>query len=264
MQDEAYQREYDEALAKLEAGTSPENIIPKPTEAEPKVAEPEVKPEPVAEQKPEAVEPEQKQAEPDPVEELRIKLEKTEKALKDTQAWGTKNAQRLREIEQERERQQREANKPAILEQTPELEEAIRYVTHDPAQEQAEQAARQQQQFQQIVEAVHPGIFTLPDSDELVQALVARKSASAEDWNDPLVMIREISAEKLAHTERQLMKKYEADRQKAAQKSAMSVPGAGASSVNTQPNDPQKEAADRYQSMSSAEFEKERRRVLGY
>jgi hypothetical protein len=259
-QDEAYQREYDEALAKLEAGTSPDEIIPKPAEAEPEVKA-EEKQEPVAEKKPEAVEPEK--AEPDPLKELREKAEKLEKALKDTQAWGTRNAQELAELRKERERQQREAQKPQILEQQPELEEAIRFVTHDPAQEQQEAIARQQQQFQQIVEAVHPGIFTLPNDDELVAALVARRAASSEDWSDPLVMIREVSAEKLALTERQLARKYEAEKAKSAQKSAMSIPGAGGSSA-PKATDPEQETAQRYQSMSSADFEKEKQRIRGY
>jgi hypothetical protein len=216
-QDEAYQREYDEALAKLEAGTSPDEIIPKPAEAEPEVKA-EEKQEPVAEKKPEAVEPEK--AEPDPLKELREKAEKLEKALKDTQAWGTRNAQELAELRKERERQQREAQKPQILEQQPELEEAIRFVTHDPA-------------------------------------------ASSEDWSDPLVMIREVSAEKLALTERQLARKYEAEKAKSAQKSAMSIPGAGGSSA-PKATDPEQETAQRYQSMSSADFEKEKQRIRGY
>ncbi len=89
--EQQYQKEYDEARAKLDAaadGFKPDPITA--TEAEPakvEVAEP------------------AKAAEAAPVvdelAELRAKVEKAEKALKDTQAWGTKNAQRLAEIERE-------------------------------------------------------------------------------------------------------------------------------------------------------------------
>lgn len=256
MHDEAYQQEYDKAAAALDAaanGEKPEAITAQePAQPEPAKAE-------------EVKEPAQAPAEPevDPLAEIRAKLEKTEKALKDTQAWGTKNAQRLKEIEQERERQQREASKPAILEQAPELEEAIRYVTHDPRQEQAQAEQKRQQEWLGIVEAAHPGIFSLPNDDELVKAVLARRETVGPEWEDPLVAIREITAEKLALTERQIGKKFMAEAAKAAQKSAMSVPGAGASTVNAAPVDPQKEMADRYSKMSSAEFDKERRRVLG-
>lgn len=269
MQDDAqYQREYDEALAKLEAGASIDDITPprnedgtfaKAEEAEVK-PEAEATPEPVAEPE---VKPEEKPA-IDPVEELRLKLEKAEKALKDTQAWGTKNAQRLAELERERERQQREASKPAILEQAPELEDAIRYVTQDPQQEQAKIQQQQREQWMAAIDAVHPGIFSLPDEDELVQAVAAKAQTLGEQWFDPLVAIREITAEKLAHHERQSAKRMQAELEKSAKKSAMSVPGAGSGTVNAAPIDSQKELADRYLKMSSVEFEKERRKILGY
>lgn len=273
MQDEAYQREYEEALAKLEAGASTEEITQtrNPDGTFAKAEEPEQKAEPVAEAKPEPVaEPEAKpevkqeaKPEPDPLEELRIKLEKAEKALKDTQAWGTKNAQRLKELEAERLKQQYEEQKPAILQQAPELEEAIRYATRNPAQEQAEAQARQRAQWMQVVESVHPGVFSLPNEDELVQSLVAKAEQLGDAWFDPLVAIREITAEKLAQHERQAAKRMQAEMEKSAQKSAMSVPSPGASTVNAVPGDPLKEQADRYLKMSSADFEKERRKILG-
>jgi hypothetical protein len=257
MQDEAYQQEYDKAAAALEAaanGAKPEAITaPEPEQPEPAKAE-------------EAKEPEQAPAEPevDPLAEIRAKLEKTEKALKDTQAWGTKNAQRLKEIEQERERQQREASRPEILEQNPGLEEAIRHVTHNPHQEQEQAIAKRNQEWMAIVDAAHPGIFSKDIDPELEKTLVDKAQSLGEQWFDPLIAIREITAEKLAHTERIIGKKYMAEAAKSAQKSAMSVPGAGASAVNTAPVDSQKEIADRYLTMSSADFAKERKRVLGH
>lgn len=252
---EEYQKEYDAEMAKLDAAANGEPVA---TTAEEVPKEPVAPEEPVKEEKQE-VEPEAKPV--DAVEELRLKLEKAEKALKDTQAWGTKNAQRLAEIEKQRLLQEREASRPAILEANPELEDAIRHVVTDPSQQFKEQ--EQQDQWRAVIEATHPGIFQIPDEDELVIAIAARAKELGNDWNDPLVAIREISAQKLAHAERQLTKKFEAEAKNRAQKAAMSVPGPGATTSRTVA-DPDKEAADRIHKMSPEEFEKERRRVLGY
>lgn len=197
----------------------------------------------------------------DPIEELRIKLEKTEKALKDTQSWGTKNAQRLAEIERERERQQREATKPGILEANPDLEDAIRYVTSDPTEK--HQVETKQQEWQQMVQAAHPGIFDVSIDPELESAILARRESLGDSWLDPLVAIREITAEKLAFTERQVGKRFAIESQKQAQKSAMSVPGAGSGAARTAV-DPDTEAAQRILKMSDAEFAAEVKRVKGY
>ena len=245
--DEQYQKDYEAAAAKLDAAATGEPEVITATEPE-TVTEP--------------AKPEAEEAKPlDPLEELRAKLEKTEKALKDTQSWGTKNAQRLAEIERDRERQQREAMKPGILEANPDLEDAIRFVTSDPAPQQ--QIERQQQDWQTIVQTAHPGIFDLSIDPELEAAIVARRESLGQAWFDPLVAIREITAEKLAFTERQVGKRFAIESQKQAQKSAMSVPGAGGSASRT-PVDPDQEAAQRILKMSDAEFAAEVRRVKGY
>lgn len=239
---EQYQKEYDEAAAKLDAAESGE------PEA---ITAPELEP----------VEAVVEETKPDPLEELRAKLEKTEKALKDTQSWGTKNAQRLAEIERDRERREREATRPEILESNPDLEDAIRYVTSDPTQK--HQIEKQQQEWQAMVATAHPGIFDLSIDPELEAALVARRESLGDAWHDPLVAIREITAEKLAFTERQVGKRFAIESQKQAQKSAMSVPGAGGGASRTAV-DPEVEAAQRILKMSDAEFAAEVRRVKGY
>lgn len=248
---EQYQKEYNEAASKLDAAEAgqPEAIT-----------EPEAKLETVEATEP--AKPEAEETKPlDPLEELRAKLEKAEKSLKDTQAWGTKNAQRLAEIERDRERQQREATKPGILDANPDLEDAIRYVTSDPAPQQ--QMEQRQHDWQTIVQTAHPGIFDLSIDPELEAALVAKRESLGESWYDPLVAIREITAEKLAFTERQVGKRFAIESQKQAQKSAMSVPGAGGSASRTTV-DPEQEAAQRILKMSDAEFAAEVRRVKGY
>lgn len=243
--DEQYKKEYDEAIAKLD-GTAEEEATTPPEE----IPEPET--EPVIEEI---------KAEEDPLAELRTKLEKTEKALNDTKAWGTKNAQRLAEIERQNIEQQRAQAKPEILDANPELADAIRYVTQDPTPQ--HKIERQMQDWQAIVQTAHPGIFDLSIDPELEAVLVAKREALGEAWHDPLIAIREITAEKLAFTERQVGKRFAIESAKQSQKSAMSVPGAGGSANRTAP-DTDQEAVQRIQKMSDADFAKEVRRVKGY
>lgn len=240
--DDDYKKEYNEAVAKLE-GTAPET----PEATTPPEEKPEPEKEPVIE--------EIKTDAPDPLAELRTKLEKTEKALNDTKAWGTKNAQRLAEIERER----REAAKPEILDANPELADAIRYVTETPQIE----SKQKQLEWREIVETAHPGIFDVSIDPELETALVAKRDALGDAWFDPLVAIREITAEKLAFTERQVGKRFAIEAAKQAQKSAMSVPGAGGGAARTA-SDPEQDEVQRVLKMSDAEFAKEVRRVKGY
>lgn len=248
---EEYQKQYDAAAAELDAaaqGTKPEATTA---------------PEQVAEQVIEA-EPAKEEAAPAPVvtdelAELRAKVEKAEKALKDTQAWGTKNAQELARLKRESEQAQRDASRPAILDANPELVEAIKYVANDPAPQQ--QAEEQHAAWLRTVDTVHPGIFDADADPELIEALVAKRS---DAWADPLVAIRDISAEKLAHAERQAAKRLAVETAKKAEKSAMSVPGAGSGAARKAPSDPEAERVQRIQTMTPAEFAKERARVLGH
>lgn len=249
---EEYQKQYDAAAAELDAaasGIKPDTTTA--TESEP-VKEAEAKPAKQEEAAPVVV---------DELAELRAKVEKAEKALKDTQAWGTKNAQKLAELERERQQAQRDANRPAILDANPELVDAIKYVASDPAPQQ--QAQDQQEAWFRTIDTAHPGIFAADADPELIDALVAKREASGGAWDDPLVAIRDISAEKLAHAERQIAKRYAVESAKQQEKSAMSVPGAGGGTARKAAPDPEAERVQRIQSMSSAEFAKERAKVLG-
>lgn len=247
MTNEEYQAEYDKATKALEDG---------------KPAEPEKTPEPEIAKVEEPKAPEAKVEDPapeaDPLKELRDKVEKTEKALKDTQAWGTKNAQELANLKREAQERERAATRPAILDANPELEAAIKYVNpQQPTQDRHEQ-------WKSIINTAHPGIFDVNIDPELEQALMVRLRALGPEVDDPLIAIREISKEKEAYAERMIGKRFAAESAKAAQKTAMSVPGAGAGGARTAPVDADLEAKNRILNMSPAEFEKERRRVLGY
>jgi len=261
MDDAEYQKEYDKAMKELEG-----EAAGKPTTATTEEVTDKATPETPAKEEPAKAEPEkttpepEKTPEPDPLEEIRAKLAKTEKALKDTQSWGTRNAQELAQLKRESDERKRQAERPAILDANPELEAAIKFVA--PAVE--PQGPDPLAIRNQIIERAHPGIFNMDVDPELVKGIMARYDALGDDVIDPLACIREITAEKLAHTERQIGKRFAAESAKAAQKSAMSVPGAGGGGVKNANLDADLAAAERIKNMSPAEFEKERRRVLGY
>ena len=254
LDDAEYKKEYDKAAAELEAAaqaTTARGADGKFVKAEPEKAEPEPT-KPVEEAK-------KPEPEPDPLAEIRAKLEKAEKALKDTQAWGTKNAQRLAQIEKDAEERKRLAERPAILDANPELEQAIKYVVPQPEAPKTDP----NEEWRAVIEKAHPGIFDTSIDPELEKAVMARFQAIGAEVQDPLVAIREITAEKIAHSERLIGKRFAAESEKAAQKSAMAVPGAGASGGARTPPDPDLEARNRILNMSPTEFEKERRKVLG-
>ncbi len=250
-QDE-YQKEYDAAAAKLdaaaegkqpEATTAPEPDVVKTPEPEP------------------AKQPEQAATVVDELAELRAQVEKANKALKDTQAWGTKNAQQLADLKREQQQAQRDANRPAILDANPDLAAAIEYVTSDPAPQQQVEDAHQN--WLRTIDTAHPGIFSKDADPELVDALAAKRDASGDAWNDPLVAIRDITAEKIAFAERQIGKRFAVESAKLAEKSAMSVPGAGGGQAR-KAVDPDLEAVQRIQNMSDADFAKEVKRAKGF
>jgi hypothetical protein len=260
--DEEYKAEYDKAAAELDAtaqattARGPDGRFAKAQPEETPAPTPEAKPEPAPEQ---AKEPE-KQPE-DPLAEFKARLERAEKMAKDNQAWATRVAQENAEIKREQERREREAKKPAILDANPELADAIRYVAADPVPQQPDPRTA----WSQAVDKAHPGIFQLPDDDELVKAVAARAQKEPEAWNDPFVAARMITEEKLAVAERQLGKRFAAEAARQAQKSAMSVPGAGAGSgVNVAPVDAQLAEVQRIKNLSDREFQAEVRRVKGY
>lgn len=254
---EQYQKEYAAAMADMdsaEAGKVPA------TTTEP------VKADPVA-QEPAKAEPEQAKAAAEAAEEtetlaqVKERLAKAEKALKDTQSWGTKNAQQLAELRRAQEQAQRDATRPTILDENPELADAIKYVTTDPAPQR--QAEDKHATWMQTIEAAHPGIFAADADKELIDALVAKREESGDAWSDPLVAIRDIAAEKVAHAERVAGKRFAIEAEKLKAKSAMSVPGTGRSAAPAAP-DTDAEAVNRIKNMSDADFAKEVRKVKGY
>ena len=252
MEDTEYQKEYDAAAAALDAAAQATPA----RDAEGKFSAPEKEAdpiEPVKEQAPAS----------DPMAELTARVEKAEKIARDNQAWATKAAQEAAQLRRERENERREASKPTILDANPELADAIRYVTQDPAP--AQQRDMQAQQWQNVIDKAHPGIFSNDLDPELLKSLETRLSALDDNARqDPILVIREITEEKLAHAERNIGKRFAAESAKLAQKSAMSVPGAGSGGGVKSSTDAALEDVRRFQNMTDAEFAKEVRRVKGY
>lgn len=246
-QDKAYQEEYDKARAELDAaaaGVKPEVITEKQ----------EVK----TEDKTEVKEPVKTESE-DPVEQLRKELESTKKALNDTKAWGTKNAQALRELERQRELQQREAERPQILEQNPELEAAIRHVTNDPKPRiEAEQS---EEVWKSTVRSAIPDIDELLADEDFQKALAERKGKAEGGWLSPIEAIRDMTAEIRIRDERIIAKRFLAESKKIGEKQAMSVPSNGGKTAVSQSDEDAE--VKRIKNMSAADFAKEVKRVKG-
>lgn len=212
----------------------------------------------------------QKNAENSPEEDrykqLESRLQSTEKALNDTKKWAQQSRQEVKRLQQEREAEQRAANKPAVLVDNPGLEEAIQHVAGIPSG----QGKTQQQKVDDWAAAVGKA---LPDLDELLDKnpeLRAKAAALSQDlgdeWMDPLVAIRELGKLQVEHVRAgvsaaaaaQAKQDFERKQQK---HTAMSVPGNGGTArpAANAADDP-----DRWARMSSADFAKERAKVLGY
>jgi hypothetical protein len=259
--DEEYQKEYDKAAAELEAAaqaTTARGADGKFAKVEPEKVEPEA----TAVVEPAKDEP-AKVEEPDPLAELRARVEKAEKIAKDNQAWATRMAQEAAQLKREREQAAREAAKPAILDANPELADAIRFVAGDPAPQQQE--AQKQQEWKTAIEKVHPGIFDTSIDPELEKSIKPRLDALGPSVQDHLEVIRVITEEKLAFNERKIGKRFAAEAAKQAKVSAMTVPGAGAGGGSARvPPDAALAEVERIKNMSDADFAKEVKRVKGF
>jgi Meckel syndrome type 1 protein len=275
---EEEQRQYDEAAAALDAAATPATTArgddgrfataaPAAPAAAPAAEGAQAStPAPAAAEKPAdppAAAPGAAPAKPvDELADLKARLERTEKIARDNQAWATKAAQEAAALRKAQEQRDREAAKPPILDANPELADAIRYVAGDPAPQ--HQAAERAAAFQSTIEKAHPDAFSTDMPEELQQSIAKAWTELGDAAQDPLEVVRVITQEKLAFTERQVGKRFAAEAARQQEKSAMSVPGAGASSVARAPEDTQLAEVKRIQNMSDADFAKEVRRVKGY
>lgn len=193
---------------------------------------------------------------------LEAKLASTEKALNDTKKWAGQSAAEVKRLRKEQEERDRKANRPQVLDDNPGLEEAIRYTTGAPA---TAKPAPDPDAWADTVGQALPGLDALlTASPELRAKAEAKAREMGQAWDDPLVAIRELNALQMEHARagvaisaREAAQRDHALRAK--KQNAMTVPGGGASRPA-----PPVDQAQRYATMSSADFAKERAKVLGF
>lgn len=264
--DEIYQAEMDRLDAEAAAANgapAPAAAVTTPTDETTTTADPAPAAAVTADPAPAAPtgEPTQETAE-QRLERLERDLESTRKALNDTKTWASRNAAEVKRLKKEQDERDRLANRPQVLDDNPGLEEAVRYVTGAPA---AGKPAHDPDAWADAVGTALPHLDALLEKHpDLTAKATAKAQELGEAWNDPLVAIRELSALQMEHERAQVAA---AAREAAArdhakrkqQQTAMTVPGGGASRQA-----PPVDQAKRYETMSSADFAKERARVLGY
>jgi hypothetical protein len=204
-------------------------------------------------------------------EDVKARLDKAErelqaaqKAIKDTQRWGHKNAEEVKKLKREAEDRKRHeslADDP-VLKANPGLREAIEHVAK-PKDDDAKPAP-QEQWLSSISKAI-PDVETLLADQAFFAKAKAKQAEYGPEWDDPFVAIRELSELKSAHlSEKRITVAVEQARKdfetKAKKRSAMEMPG-GSGGKDTQD---QTNEAEKYRTMSKEEFDKVRSRVMGY
>lgn len=246
MSDTEYQKEYDAAMAKLEADASGKST----TTASTTTSEAKTTDAPLAK--------DAKTEAPDiaaEMERLRKETESNAKALKDTKAAFTRTSQELAALKREKEQEKHAAARPAILDANPGLEEAIRHVKPDPKPDPMAQVAG-------VIEKAIPDLERMLDDAEF-KAKVDAARPSDGAWADPLIAIRDITAVRSDFIRDKAVSTARADFEKKSKKlGAMEVDGGtgGAGGSDTK----QVDAAKAVWAMSATDFAKQRAKTLGY
>lgn len=197
-------------------------------------------------------------------DEIQARLAKVEKALKDTQRWGHENAaevKRLKKEADERKRREDLAEDP-VLKANPGLEETIKRVATPAKTEKAPQEA-----WLETVARAVPDVEKLLGDPAFHAKAVEKKAELGTDWDDPIIAIRELSSIRTEHlNQKSVTAAVEAARldfeKKHKKRTAMDVPGGSGGKDAASPQTD--EAVKRYSTMSKADFDKERSRVMGY
>lgn len=241
-----YQEAYDAEMKRLEAEANPSTTSEESTETPAEV---------VAEVEEETPKPSVE----DQLKEIREVNERLTKEARDNKAWATRNAQELARLKKDREAEERQRNRPAILDDVPGLEEAIKH-TAAPA------AAQPQQQWGESVAKAIPDIDEHLADPGFFQKAQEIRSRLGEDWNDPLIAIRELSNARAEHLRESAVSKAveQAKRDHAAKAKklgAMGVPGGSGKPAAAKTEE---DEAERIRNMSNDDFDKLRRKALGY
>jgi len=243
-----YQEAYDAELKRLdEAGDTP--ITSEAATAEPAA----VTADPAEESPQPSVE--------DQIRELRESNERLEKQARDNQSWATKNAQELARIKKERDEQIRQQNRPKILDDVPGLEEAIRHTATPTAA-----APPPEQAWGDTVVKALPDIDGLLADPGFFQKASEVRQKLGQDWNDPLIAIRELSNARAEHMRATAVSKAVEQAQrdhaaKAKKLGAMAVPGGSGKPGAAKT---EQEEVERINTMSDEDFAKMVRKAKGY
>jgi hypothetical protein len=232
VQKDTYQEEYDAAMAKLEAGdTSTSTVVKEEThEAETQTTEQTIV--------------------------TKEEFDKLQKALKDTQRWAHKNSTELATLKREREELIKQQSRPAILDDNPGLEEAIKHIA-SPKEEVNPNSA-----LIGTLEKALPELDGLLDVPEFKEQFLALRKDSIDEWlDDPLTAIRDINnlqtTYKSDKARNDALKDYEAKQKKLG---SMTVPGgSGGKGISKEVDE-----AQLWRDMPKAEFDKKRAKTLGY
>lgn len=187
------------------------------------------------------------------------RLEKAEKALKDTQRWAHENAAKVKRLEREATERKHAETRPAILDANPGLEDAIKHVATSP------EKTHSFDDWSAQVQKVIPDVNELLEDKAFFAAAAERRKTLGSEWDDPLVASRELSDLKVRHLSNQnaaaavesARKDFET---KSGKRSAMQMPGGGGGKdIHVE-----KDAAKAVWEMSDADFQKSRAKTLGY
>lgn len=259
---EEYQAEYNKAMQELESA------------AEGK--QPEATTEPVKEDAPAATAEQAEVKQDDPLElkkqleAMQAELAARDKALKDTQRAFHQRSEEAARLRREQEKASRK--RPELLETVPELEDVVRHVVHDARESEAEDYQKSYESAITAVREALPEAAAWLQDPEFMKAMEARREAvGAQVFDlDPRVMVRELTAEKLAREraafELQKQAAIEAARRdfekQSKAKSSMTMPGAapGAGRVTSVKG----LSAEDVMNMSDAEFKRLQSRTLGF
>lgn len=191
------------------------------------------------------------------LEQIKARLEAAEKALRDTKAWGTRNAQEVARYRKEQEDAQRAAARPQILDANPDLADAVRYVQADDYARQRETSEQSQALWQDTVRAAIPDIDDLLADNSFMESLTDR--AQQVDWTNPIIAIREINTE----IRQRAMASAQTAQQNAraeTKRSAASMP-TGGSRQSIKPTTSDDDMLRKFQNMSDDEIAREARKI---
>lgn len=206
------------------------------------------------------------QEEQDPVAkrfaELEEKTARQEKALKDTQRAFHASQKELSALRKQREAEALAASRPALLDNVPGLEEAVRHVTQT-----SDEMTPQQQDavwFDSVQGAI-PELEDLLADEDFEKAATARREELGDEWRNPIVAIRELGALRTRHIVAKQVEAVTAKARADAAKThkellALRVPGgSGRGSVERAAD----KSVEAVWAKTPQEAEMERQRVLG-